>query len=189
MALFKATAFTNRAPAVLVFGHGLRSRFPAAESCLLGCGESHLYGTEGPLYYLKYGTAIRWSPAHCEEEVCSTLVSCRLSYLYLSGIYVFAASQRAKTINLVAICTPADYNTRPLDTSYSCFIDALPMVKYCSENNKHLIHLSTCEVYGKTIGSFLPTDHPMRQVFELEEKFNIFSHFDEDGDYNGAAGT
>ncbi|KAF7130707.1 hypothetical protein RHSIM_Rhsim10G0108700 [Rhododendron simsii] len=27
------------------------------------------------------------------------------------------------------------------------------------------------------------------QVFELEEKINIFSHFDEDGDYNGAAGT
>ncbi|KAF8396478.1 hypothetical protein HHK36_018101 [Tetracentron sinense] len=67
------------------------------------------------------------------------------------------------TINLAAICTPADYNTRPLDTIYSNFIDALPVVKYCSENNKRLIHFSTCEVYGKTIGSFLPTDHPLRQ--------------------------
>lgn len=37
-------------------------------------------------------------------------------------------------------------------------------VKYCSENNKRLIHFSTCEVYGKTIGSFLPKDHPLRQV-------------------------
>lgn len=37
-------------------------------------------------------------------------------------------------------------------------------VKYCSENNKRLIHFSTCEVYGKTIGSFLPKDSPLRQV-------------------------
>lgn len=67
------------------------------------------------------------------------------------------------TINLAAICTPADYNTRPLDTIYSNFIDALPVVKYCSENNKRLIHFSTCEVYGKTIGAFLPKDSPLRQ--------------------------
>ncbi|CAN6559942.1 unnamed protein product [Malus baccata var. baccata] len=65
------------------------------------------------------------------------------------------------TINLAAICTPADYNTRPLDTIYSNFIDALPV--YCSENNKRLIHFSTCEVYGKTIGSYLPKDSPLRQ--------------------------
>ncbi|KAJ7524103.1 hypothetical protein O6H91_18G077800 [Diphasiastrum complanatum] len=65
------------------------------------------------------------------------------------------------TINLAAICTPADYNTRPLDTIYSNFIDALPVVRYCSDNNKRLIHFSTCEVYGKTIGSFLPRDSPL----------------------------
>ncbi|KAG6432791.1 hypothetical protein SASPL_104378 [Salvia splendens] len=66
-------------------------------------------------------------------------------------------------INLAAICTPADYNTRPLDTIYSNFIDALPVIKYCSENGKRLIHFSTCEVYGKTIGCFLPKDSPLRQ--------------------------
>ncbi|CAL9191460.1 unnamed protein product [Musa hybrid cultivar] len=71
------------------------------------------------------------------------------------------------TINLAAICTPADYNTRPLDTIYSNFIDALPVVRYCSENNKRLIHFSTCEVYGKTIGSFLPKDHPLRKEPEF----------------------
>lgn len=37
-------------------------------------------------------------------------------------------------------------------------------VKYCSENGKRLIHFSTCEVYGKTIGCFLPKDSPLRQV-------------------------
>ncbi|PKA47567.1 UDP-glucuronic acid decarboxylase 5 [Apostasia shenzhenica] len=71
------------------------------------------------------------------------------------------------TINLAAICTPADYNTRPLDTIYSNFIDALPVVKYCSENGKRLIHFSTCEVYGKTVGSFLPKDHPLRKEPEF----------------------
>ncbi|KAJ1440669.1 hypothetical protein SESBI_01736 [Sesbania bispinosa] len=63
------------------------------------------------------------------------------------------------TINLAAICTPADYNTRPLDTIFSNFIDSLPVIKYCSENNKRLIHFSTCEVYGKTIGCFLPEEY------------------------------
>ncbi|PWA92179.1 bifunctional polymyxin resistance protein, ArnA [Artemisia annua] len=71
--------------------------------------------------------------------------------------------EEEQTVNLAAICTPADYNTRPLDTIYSNFIDALPVVKYCSENNKRLIHFSTCEVYGKTIGSYLPQDSPLRQ--------------------------
>ncbi|XP_020592881.1 UDP-D-apiose/UDP-D-xylose synthase 2-like [Phalaenopsis equestris] len=71
------------------------------------------------------------------------------------------------TINLAAICTPADYNTRPLDTIYSNFIDALPVVRYCSENGKRLIHFSTCEVYGKTISSFLPRDDPLRKEPEF----------------------
>ncbi|KAM0966612.1 hypothetical protein ACFX13_022684 [Malus domestica] len=43
----------------------------------------------------------------------------------------------------LAICTPADYNTLPLDTVYNNFIDALPVVKYCSENNKRLIQCFT----------------------------------------------
>ncbi|KAG6482906.1 hypothetical protein ZIOFF_059545 [Zingiber officinale] len=34
------------------------------------------------------------------------------------------------TINLAAICTPADYHTRPLDTIFSNFIDALPVVSF-----------------------------------------------------------
>ncbi|KAK1358027.1 hypothetical protein POM88_051283 [Heracleum sosnowskyi] len=80
-----------------------------------------------------------------------------------SGHDPFQQEDFLQTINLAAICTPADYNTRPLDTIYNNFIDALPVVKYCSENNKRLIHFSTCEVYGKTIGSYLPKDSPLRQ--------------------------
>jgi len=50
-----------------------------------------------------------------------------------------------------------------LDTIYSNFVDALPVVQYCRENGKRLIHFSTCEVYGKTIGSFLPNDSPLKK--------------------------
>nr|AOG75410.1 UDP-apiose/UDP-xylose synthase [Mougeotia sp. MougUAS] len=71
------------------------------------------------------------------------------------------------TINLAAICTPADYNTRPLDTIYSNFVDAIPVVKCCSENKKRLMHFSTCEVYGKTLGSYLPADDPRRNEPEF----------------------
>ncbi|XP_020080415.1 uncharacterized protein LOC109704100 isoform X2 [Ananas comosus] len=66
-------------------------------------------------------------------------------------------------INPTIICIPAYYNTRPLGTIYSNFMDALPVVKYCSENNKRLIHFSTCEVYGNAIGSFPPKDHSLLQ--------------------------
>ncbi|KAF8370251.1 hypothetical protein HHK36_031713 [Tetracentron sinense] len=46
------------------------------------------------------------------------------------------------TINLAAICTPADYNTRPLDTIYSNFIDALPVVS-AGDFNEIMLWLST----------------------------------------------
>eukprot|EP00271_Cylindrocystis_brebissonii_P017116 TRINITY_DN4311_c0_g2_i1.p1 TRINITY_DN4311_c0_g2~~TRINITY_DN4311_c0_g2_i1.p1 ORF type:complete len:387 (-),score=69.42 TRINITY_DN4311_c0_g2_i1:28-1188(-) len=67
------------------------------------------------------------------------------------------------TINLAAICTPADYNTRPLDTIYSNFVDALPVVRLCSDLKKRLMHFSTCEVYGKTLANFLPPDSELRK--------------------------
>jgi UDP-apiose/xylose synthase len=50
-----------------------------------------------------------------------------------------------QVIYLAAICTPADYNTRPLDTIYSNLVDALPVVQYCRENKILLIHFSKCE--------------------------------------------
>lgn len=43
---------------------------------------------------------------------------------------------------------------------YMCVIELFGMqIKYCTENNKRLIHFSTCEIYGKTIGSFLPEEY------------------------------
>ncbi|OAY80465.1 UDP-D-apiose/UDP-D-xylose synthase 2 [Ananas comosus] len=51
-------------------------------------------------------------------------------------------------------------------------------VKYCSENNKRLIHFSTGEVYGNAIGSFPPKDHSLLQQRgfispEVEHAFSI----------------
>jgi hypothetical protein len=43
----------------------------------------------------------------------------------------------------------------------SCCV--IMQIKFCTENNKRLIHFSTCEVFGKTIGSFLPEEY--RKVF------------------------
>ncbi|XP_058004109.1 UDP-D-apiose/UDP-D-xylose synthase 2 isoform X1 [Hevea brasiliensis] len=66
-------------------------------------------------------------------------------------------------INLTSINHPADYNTRTMDTIYCNFIDAVPVVRYCTRKKKRLIQFSSCEVYGKTIGSFLTEDHPLRE--------------------------
>nr|GLL42217.1 26S proteasome non-ATPase regulatory subunit 2 homolog A-like [Ipomoea trifida] len=82
--------------------------------------------------------AIRFSLKNRSEselgEPLARLLPLGLGLLYLGK--QDRVNETAKTINLAVICTPVDYNTRPLDTIYSNFIDALPVVKYCSENGK-----------------------------------------------------
>ncbi|KAM3406039.1 hypothetical protein ACQJBY_000220 [Aegilops geniculata] len=71
---------------------------------------------------------------------------------------------------LVMICAPADYNMQLLDDIYYNFIDALPVVSYCSENIKLLFYF-TCEVCVKIIGRFIAKDHPHHKetdFFELK---------------------
>jgi UDP-apiose/xylose synthase len=104
--------------------------------------------------------------------------------------------------NLAVICTSTDYNTRPLDTIYSNLIDALPVVRSLTPHQpipavildvaECLSVTSSCpagqvllgkqqasdpllhvRVYGKTIGSFLPKDHPLRKVMTSSGR-NIF---------------
>ncbi|MCD9641198.1 Bifunctional polymyxin resistance protein [Datura stramonium] len=57
-----------------------------------------------------------------------------------------------------AICTPADYNTRPLDTIYSNFIDALPVGEVLLRKWKAPYSFSTCSLW-KTIGAYPKTAH------------------------------
>jgi UDP-apiose/xylose synthase len=52
-------------------------------------------------------------------------------------------------ISLTALCNPALYNTRPLEVIDASYTDLVPLVKLCAERKRRLIHLSTCEVYGR----------------------------------------
>ena len=73
-------------------------------------------------------------------------------------------------INLAAICNPAQYNTRPLATIHSNFIDAFPIAEMCAKHGTWLIHFSTCEVYGRTIASYVPgNEYDDPNLFEMHE--------------------
>ena len=52
-------------------------------------------------------------------------------------------------ISLTAMCNPALYNTRPLEVIDASYTDLVPLVRLCAERKRRLIHLSTCEVYGR----------------------------------------
>jgi UDP-apiose/xylose synthase len=72
--------------------------------------------------------------------------------------------------NLAAICNPAEYNTRPLDTIYANLFDIYPIVELCSKYKKWLISFSTSEVYGRTLSSYLPGDNYSNpDLYELRE--------------------
>src|SRR6185503_4838228 len=50
---------------------------------------------------------------------------------------------------LTALCNPSLYNTRPLEVIDASYTDLVPLAKLCAARGKWLIHLSTCEVYGR----------------------------------------
>jgi UDP-apiose/xylose synthase len=52
-------------------------------------------------------------------------------------------------ISLTALCNPALYNTRPIEVIDASYTDLVPLVRLCAEHRRWLIHLSTCEVYGR----------------------------------------
>ncbi|MDJ0786063.1 MAG: NAD-dependent epimerase/dehydratase family protein [Myxococcota bacterium] len=61
--------------------------------------------------------------------------------------------------SLAAVCTPAQYVASPVKTIQSNFIDAYKLIDFCAEHRKWLIHTSTCEVYGRTLSSYVPEDN------------------------------
>lgn len=74
-------------------------------------------------------------------------------------------------ISLAAICNPAEYNTNPLTVMQSNFIDAYGLVAECARQRVWLIHFSTCEVYGRTIPSYLSPGsvEPDDKLYTLSE--------------------
>lgn len=60
--------------------------------------------------------------------------------------------------SLAAVCNPAEYVKNPVFTIHSNFIHAYKLVELCTKTSTWMIHTSTCEVYGRTIASYLPDD-------------------------------
>jgi len=72
-------------------------------------------------------------------------------------------------VNLAAICNPSEYIKQPVNTINSNFTDAQDCIKYCVELKKHLVHFSTCEVYGRTLASYgLDRDDPKNIILDEE---------------------
>ena len=72
-------------------------------------------------------------------------------------------------VNLAAICNPSEYIKQPVNTINSNFTDAQDCINFCVEHDKHLIHFSTCEVYGRTLASYgLPKDDPQNYILDEE---------------------
>jgi len=72
-------------------------------------------------------------------------------------------------VNLAAICNPSEYIKQPVNTINSNFTDAQDCINFCVEFDKHLIHFSTCEVYGRTLASYgLPKDDPKNVILDEE---------------------
>ena len=83
-----------------------------------------------------------------------------------------AAVERADVVvNLAAVCNPSQYNTQPLTTIRTNFIDCLPIVDACARHKRWLVHFSTSEVYGWTIASYVPHNHYGDiDLYELRER-------------------
>lgn len=52
-------------------------------------------------------------------------------------------------ISLTALCNPALYNTDPVRVIDASYTDLVPLVNLCAARRRWLLHLSTCEVYGR----------------------------------------
>ncbi|HNY29909.1 MAG TPA: NAD-dependent epimerase/dehydratase family protein [Fibrobacteria bacterium] len=59
-------------------------------------------------------------------------------------------------VNLAALCNPSLYTTRTVEVIESNFLDVEPIVRRCAQAGTRLVHLSTSEVFGRTVRSWLP---------------------------------
>ncbi|MHA1566725.1 MAG: NAD-dependent epimerase/dehydratase family protein [Alphaproteobacteria bacterium] len=59
-------------------------------------------------------------------------------------------------ISLTAICNPARYNTEAIATINANFTEIQKLAESCARHKTWIIHASTCEVYGRTMASYLP---------------------------------
>ena len=76
-------------------------------------------------------------------------------------------------VNLAALCNPSLYGTRTIDVIESNFVHAEPIVRACARTGTRLVHLSTSEVFGRTLQTWAPNsviapDSPL-ETFDEEE--------------------
>jgi UDP-apiose/xylose synthase len=79
-------------------------------------------------------------------------------------------------VNLAALCNPSLYGSRTLDVIRSNFTDVEPVVRLCAESGTKLLHLSSCEVFGRTMRSWIPhhdVDLP-REMDTMDEDLTPF---------------
>lgn len=62
-------------------------------------------------------------------------------------------------VNLAAICNPYEYATQPSNVIKSSLFDALPILDSCLRHDKWIMQYSTCEVYGRTLSSYVPGEN------------------------------
>lgn len=72
-------------------------------------------------------------------------------------------------IFLATICNPYFYVNNPLLTIKSNFIDPMKIVDLCVKNKVWMINFSSCEVYGKTVSSYVGDNYATRGLYEQIE--------------------
>jgi UDP-apiose/xylose synthase len=72
-------------------------------------------------------------------------------------------------IFLATICNPYFYVNNPLATIKSNFIDPMKIVDMCVRNNVWMINFSSCEIYGKTVSSYVGDDYATKALYEQIE--------------------
>lgn len=80
------------------------------------------------------------------------------------GLLEQVAATADVVISLTALCNPALYNTQPIEVIDANYTDLVPLVKLCAARRRWLIHLSTCEVYGRQ--ALDEAGRPMRRMDE-----------------------
>ncbi|HEX2831090.1 MAG TPA: bifunctional UDP-4-keto-pentose/UDP-xylose synthase [Burkholderiales bacterium] len=76
---------------------------------------------------------------------------------------------------LVAIATPADYVTRPLDVFELDFLANLPVVKACVQRGKRLVFPSSSEVYGMCADEHFDTERSNLVLGPIDKQRWIYS--------------
>jgi UDP-apiose/xylose synthase len=93
------------------------------------------------------------------DKINSHLANPRLSFvrgdIYTLNTIDACIAKCDIVISLAALCNPSLYNTIPLRVIENNFNQPCAIVDLCARHKKRLIHFSTCEVYGRTIGSYV----------------------------------